>query len=263
MSFNNPAIIIISGAFSTPKSYGKLASALESHGYEVHVPRLPTNSEARPPTAGLAEDTAFIRSHVEGLVTAGHKVVAISHSYGGQVMSNALCGLGLDTRSTQGLQGGVSALIYMAAFALTKGQSTFAKLSEFGAGGNDAHLVFDIAEDQSLVLKDPKAFLGLGEPGIEESEIEAYVQCSSRWNAKPTTQPLEEEAWREIPSAYIHTTKDEAVPLVVQHSMVEALEKAGRKVQTFTLDTAHCPHFTATDSVVDAINSIVASDGPV
>lgn len=263
MSYNKPAIVIVSGAFGTPKTYGKLASALESHGYEVHVPRLPTNSEARPPTAGLGEDTAFIRSHVESLVATGRKVVVIGHSYGGQVITNALYGLGFETRSAQGLEGGVSNLVYMAAFALTKGRSTFEELSEFGNAGHDAYLVFDIPEDQSVVLKDPRAFLGLVEPGIEEPEIEAYLQNSSRWSGKATIQPLEEEAWREIPVTYIYATKDAAIPLAMQKRMVEAIEKTGRNVQTFTLETAHSPHFTATDGVVDAINKTVSSNGSV
>ncbi|KAH8788044.1 Alpha/beta hydrolase fold-1 [Diaporthe sp. PMI_573] len=261
MSSNKPAIIIIAGAFTTPESYGKLTSALQSYGYEVHVPRLPTNSEARPTNAGLGEDTGFIRSYVDGLVTAGHRVVAIGHSYGGQVMTNALHGLGLEARSSQGLEGGVCSLVYMTGFALPEGKSTFEKLAEFGAVGEDVPLVFDMAEDESMVLKDPNAFLGLREPGIEEAEIEAYIQTSSRWNGKAMTQPLEKEAWREIPVAYIHTTKDAAIPLAAQQSMVEALEMAGRKVQTFTLETAHCPHFTATDGVVGAINKIISSDG--
>ncbi|KAG8156591.1 hypothetical protein KVR01_013542 [Diaporthe batatas] len=261
---NKPAIIIISGAFGTPKSYGKLATALESDGYEVHVPQIPTNSEIRPPTAGLAEDTAFIRSYVKGLVTAGRNVVAIGHSWGGQLMSNALCGLGLKARSAQGLEGGVSALVYMAAFALPKGTSTFGKLCEFGASADDAHLLFDMAEDGTIVLRDSKhePFLGLREPGIEESEIEAYIQTCSRWNGRAMTEPLKNEAWREIPVAYIHTTKDAAVPYAVQQSMVEAVEKAGHHVRTFTLESAHSPYFTATSGVVDAINKIILSDGP-
>jgi pimeloyl-ACP methyl ester carboxylesterase len=176
-------------------------------------------------------------------------------------MTNALYGLGFETRSSQGLEGGVSNLVYMTGFALPAGKSTFEKLAEFGAVVDDVPLVFDMAEDQSMVLKDPNAFLGLREPRIEEAEIEAYIQTSSRWNGKAMTQPLEKEAWREIPVAYIHTTKDAAIPLAAQQSMVEALEMAGRKVQTFTLETAHCPHFTATDGIVGAINKIISSDG--
>lgn len=259
MSANQPAIVIISGAFTTPESYSKLTSALQSNGYEVHVPRLPTNSEVRPPNGELKEDTAVIRSYVEGLVTEGRKVVTIGHSWGGHVMTNALSGLGLESRSSQGLEGGVCIMVYMAGFALTEGKSPFDKLTEFGTVGEDVSLVFDIAEDHSMVLQDPYAFLGIREPGIEEAEIQAYLQTSSRWNGKSMTQPLEKEAWREIPVAYIHTTKDGAVSLAAQQNMVEAVESAGRKVETFTLETGHCPHFTATDGVVGAIKNAILS----
>lgn len=61
---NKPTLVIIGGAFHTPASYGKLTSALEASGYEVHVPRLPTCNEARPPNADLMDDTALIRSYV-------------------------------------------------------------------------------------------------------------------------------------------------------------------------------------------------------
>ena len=99
MSANsNPTLVIVGGAFHTPASYGKLASALEAHGFEVHVPRLPTRNETRPPNADLTDDPVLIRSYVESLVRAGRTVVAIGHTYGVQAMSNALyaCGLGLE-----------------------------------------------------------------------------------------------------------------------------------------------------------------------
>jgi hypothetical protein len=77
-----------------PESYSKLTHALESVGYEVHVPRLPSMNEERPPTADLATDTAVIRSYVENLVQNGRTVAVILYSYGGQVGTNALVGLG-------------------------------------------------------------------------------------------------------------------------------------------------------------------------
>ena len=47
-------------------------------------------NEARPPNADLATDTAMVRGDVESLVDAGRTVIAIMHSYGGQVGTNAL-----------------------------------------------------------------------------------------------------------------------------------------------------------------------------
>lgn len=261
MSSDKPTIVIIPGAFSSPECYNKLTSALEAHGYEVHVPDLVTNNEARPPSGDLKDDTALIRSYVLGLLTKGRRVVCIGHSYGGQVMSNALYGLSFEDRSAQGLDGGVYALIYMAGFALLEGLSTFDKLQEIGDLTDRAPEVFDMAEDQTMVLRDPITFLGLDQPGVGEADIEAYKRTLRRWNGAAMTQPLEQAAWRGIPVAYIHTTNDFPVPLVSQQSMVSTLEAAGRKIQTFTIETGHCPHVTATERVVDAVNKVVFPDG--
>lgn len=176
-------------------------------------------------------------------------------------MTNALYGLGLGDRSSQGLAGGVCSLIYMAGFALSEGQSTFDNLQEFGIPEDLGPVVFDMAEDQTMILRDPITFLGLNEHGLGEVEIEAYKKTLRRWNGAAMTQPLEQAAWRKIPVAYIHTTKDFPIPLLAQQSMVATLEKEGRKVQTFTIETGHCPHVTATESVVRAINKVAFTDG--
>lgn len=258
---SKPTIVIIGGAFHTPKSYGKLASALEASGFEVHVPRLPTCNEARPPNADLTDDTALIRGYVESLIEAGRTVVAIGHSYGGQVMTNALCGLGLEARSSQGLKGGVSKLVYMVGYALPEGMSTSDKFKEFGDPSNAA-LVFDIAEDHTMVLRNARLSMGLTGPGIDETDIESYGKTLCRWHGKAMMQPVEKTAWREIPMAYIHTTTDLSITIPEQESMVESVEKAlgntGRKVQTFTIESGHCPHFTATQQVVDVVNKVVS-----
>lgn len=89
-------------------------------------------------------------------------------------MTNALYGLGLEHRASQGLEGGVCALIYLAGFALPEGLSTFGKLQESENLQDAADLVFDMAEDHTMTLRDPVTFLGLNEPGIGEADIEAY-----------------------------------------------------------------------------------------
>ncbi|KAL1855723.1 hypothetical protein Daus18300_011006 [Diaporthe australafricana] len=257
MSANKPTIVIIPGAFHTPESYGKLTTAFESCSYEVHVPSLMTTNGARPPNADLTDDTRLVRSYVESLVRADRTVVAIGHSYGGQVMTNALCGLGLEARSAQGLKGGVSNLVYMAGYALPEGMSTSDKFKEFG-DPSTAPLVFDMAEDLTMVLRDGPLAMGLRGPGIDEAAIEAQVKTLCRWNGKAMMQPLEKTAWREIPVAYIYTTSDLSITTQEQQSMVETLEKSGRKVKTFTVESGHCPNFVAPQGVVDAVNQIVS-----
>ena len=74
MAATKPTIVLIHGGWHIPSTYSKFASSLRSVGYEVHVPRLPSMNETRPPNADLVDDTALIRGYVESLVDAGRTV---------------------------------------------------------------------------------------------------------------------------------------------------------------------------------------------
>ncbi|KAI1478092.1 alpha/beta-hydrolase [Daldinia eschscholtzii] len=244
MVISKPTLVIIHGAWHVPQSYSKLTKALKNAGYEVHVPRLPSANGARPPNADLSTDSDLVRSYVESLVDAGRTVVAIMHSYGGQVGTNSLCDLGLASRSEKGLPGGVYQLIYMCAFALPEGGSMVGKVREFG----HEHLLplaFDFAEDNSCVSRDPKTLL-VGE-GVDDAELNEYL----------STLEVTKCAWREIPVAYIYTSADMTVPFDYQKSMVEKMEADGQKVRTVELATGHCPNLTMTKGLVDAIDSCI------
>ncbi|OTB09338.1 hypothetical protein M426DRAFT_17989 [Hypoxylon sp. CI-4A] len=253
---NKPTLLIISGGFHIPASYAKLSTALESAGYEVHIPRLTSCYQMRPPIGDLTSDSILIRGYVESLVRAGRTVVVIVHSYGGQVGTNALYGLELGKRSRQGLKGGVKTIIYMASYALTEGVAALDKAKEFG-NMDLVPLVFDIAEDKSAVPCDARA--SFVDPSLDDAEASMYLSTLVRSNGRCFFQPLEHAAWREFPSvAYIYTTADMMVPIHYQKNIVEGVEKNGVKVQTFEMNTGHCPCLTDAQGVVDIVNSVVA-----
>ncbi|KAF2692027.1 alpha/beta-hydrolase, partial [Lentithecium fluviatile CBS 122367] len=252
MPATKPTLVIVSGAWHVPESYTKFTEALTTAGYHVHVPRLQSMNQDRPPTADLGSDTAFIRSYVQNLVGSGHQVVAIMHSYGGQVGTNALYGLG---SGQPHLSGGVSHLIYMAAFAQPEGWSMVDKVEEFGQG-DLIPLAFDFADDKTVVSRDAKGLL-VGNTTLPEAEVDAYVQTLVRWNGQCMYDRIERTAWKDIPVSYIQTTLDMTVPFDYQKSMVELMRKAGREVKTFEVATGHCPNLTGTSEVVDAIKKIL------
>lgn len=212
MSSNKPTVVFIHGAWHIPQTYTKLISVLRSAGLETHIPRLLSTNESRPPNADLETDTGLIRGYVESLVEAGRRVVVIMHSYGGQVGTNALHGLGVDDCKKRGLPGGVSHLIYLCAFALPEGGSMVGKVKEFG----HEHLLplaFEFAEDDSCTCRDPKSLL-IGSSSIDDAEeVDQYLATLVRWNGKSMYQPITKCAWREIPVTYIYTSQDMTVPL--------------------------------------------------
>ncbi|GAP89481.1 putative alpha beta-hydrolase [Rosellinia necatrix] len=251
------AILIVHGAWHVPESYAKLTTALESSGLEVHIPRLPSVGDVRPPKGDLSSDTKTIRDYAEHLVKEGRTVVALFHSYGGQVGSNALHGLGVEARSAEGLQGGISHLIYMTAYAVAEGTSMIDKVKEFDHM-NLIPLAFDIADDSSCASRDPKTLIVSPAPEDDMAEVDTYISTFRRWNAQCMYQAIQHAAWREMPVSYIYTTNDMTVPFDYQKSFVETLKKEGREVQTFELVTGHCPNLTATDAVVDAVKKVIS-----
>ncbi|KAI0407965.1 alpha/beta-hydrolase [Xylaria palmicola] len=214
-----PTLMIVHGGWHVPESYEKLVTALEAEGYEVHVPRLPSANQVRPPNGDLESDTALVRGYVESLVRAGRDVVAILHSYG------------------------------------VKSAPT--PLKEFG-NMDLVPVAFDIAEDGSCLSRDPKGLVVgpmFDDAKLDDAEIDKYLATFVRWNGNCMYQATQHAAWREIPVTFIYTTADMTVPIAYQKNFVEGLEKAGRKVQTFELPTGHCPNFTATEGVLNAIKA--------
>ncbi|KAJ5539520.1 hypothetical protein N7513_007852 [Penicillium frequentans] len=257
MSVSKPELVLIGGGWHYPESYSKFRTVLESQlGLTVHVPQLPTMNGSRPPNADLYADSDAIRQLVTELADAARSLVVIMHSYGGQVGTNALAGLGAEARKQQGLSGGVIQLIYIGAHALQEGKSAMSIAEQAGR----AHIfpkVIDFAEDGTCVHRDPENVL-IG-PGLPQEELKKCVESLGRWNGKAIAQALQNCAWREIPISYIHTLNDIALPLHYQRAMVEDIKAAGRDVQTFDLDSGHCPTMTKPEEVATLVGQIVTS----
>ena len=234
MPSSKPTLLIISGGWHVPESYAKLTKALETAGYEVYVPRLPSMNEARPPTADLSDDTAFIRSYAQDLTKDGRDIAAIMHSYGGQVGTNALYGLASRP------QGGVSHLIYICAFAQPAGWSMIDKV-EVSGHADLIPIAFDFADDKTVVSRDPRKLI-VGETTLSEEEVEAYIGTMVRWNGKCMYDQVEQTAWKDIPVNYVYATRDMTVPWSYQKEMVEGMRGAGREVRTFEVETGHYPN---------------------
>ncbi|KAI6091597.1 Alpha/beta hydrolase fold-1 [Hypoxylon rubiginosum] len=251
-----PTLLFVHGAWHVPDSYGKLTSALRTAGFEVHLPRLLSMNESRPPNADLADDSDLIRSYATSLIEAGRDVIVLMHSYGGQVGTNSLYGLSKKARSAKGLSGGITHLIYMAGSASADGKSMTYLVEVFGHM-DKMPIAFGFDENQSCVPNYPKEGL-VGEPyadQLDPEEFKAYIATFVRSNGKCMYLPLQNTpAWRDdVKLLYIHTLGDLTLPIDYQRNMVQYMEKEGKTVQTVELESGHCPNLTATKAVVDAV----------
>jgi hypothetical protein len=222
-------IVLIPGAWHTPAHYSEFTTALRALGHEVHIPRLPSLNGARPPNADLETDSDFIHTYVESLASAGRSITVLIHSYGRQVGTNALAGLGFETRAAQGLTGGVVGLVYIAAAALTEGKSMREFVIEHGHG-HLLDLAFDFAEDRTCVSADPKTLV-VG-AGRSDGDTDAYIAALQRWNGNGNGNGFDGKlgacAWRDIQNAgYVHATLDMTIPLDYHKDYVQILRDGG------------------------------------
>ncbi|KAK5637191.1 hypothetical protein RRF57_012903 [Xylaria bambusicola] len=185
-------------------------------------------------------------------------VVALLHSYGGHVGSNALHGLGLRTLP-DGRQVGISHLIYMSAYAMPPG----GVMMEMVENQGNLDLVaerFPMEADGCCMCANPTELLVTPGPedDMTEAELEGYIKSLRPWNPVVMIQKSEHAAWQEIPSAFISTTRDVILPLPYQQTFIDTLKTQWPEMKTFDLAAGHSPNLTATKGIVDAIGKIIS-----
>jgi pimeloyl-ACP methyl ester carboxylesterase len=125
-----PTFVFSLGAWVVPAVFDATRSRLEALGFPSSCPAHPSIG-AEPPTKTLSDDVSSLRGVLSAFADEGRDLVVVAHSYGGVVASSAVEGLSKAARVEAGKTGGVVKVIYIAAFALDKGQSLLGML-----GGN-------------------------------------------------------------------------------------------------------------------------------
>src|SRR5271154_4953291 len=146
-------VVLVHGAFADGSGWDVVAKILEKDGYTVSV--------AQPPETSYADDVKYARAAIDAM---GGPVVLVGHSYGGSIITEA------------GNDSNVSALVYIAAFALDEGESCASieaavpqasKAFKPDSNGNwwiePEHFAADFAAD---IPKDKAAFMAISQVPI-------------------------------------------------------------------------------------------------
>ncbi|KAA9152451.1 alpha/beta hydrolase [Microbacterium lushaniae] len=220
-------ILLVHGAWHGAWCWEPLSRILADRGWQVQALDLPTVHSERKSELGMQDDADAIAAAVaavEGPVTV------VAHSYGG-------------VPTTQGaLDPRVVHIVYIAAFVLDAGESLL------GAVGGVAPEWWNI--DGALVTAGndtmPADQLFFGD--VEASVAEA---AAARLLAQPERafrDVVSEVAWRDRPTTYIVTGRDEVFPLPAQEALAA---RAGSTV--VPLDTSHSPFLSQPEAVADII----------
>ena len=235
-----PTVVLVHGAFADASSWNGVIERLQARGVRVTAPANPLR--------GISSDSAYIASVLEQ--TPG-PVIAVGHSYGGAVITNAA------THAAN-----VVGLVYVAAFATEQGEV----LGEAEAGSKDSVLM------SALVPLRYPAPDG-GKPAVEfkvdpakfhdafaadlPAEQAAVMAATQRPAAELAfSEPGGPPAWKHVPSWAVVATGDKAAGTDVIRSMAE---RAGATITE--VDGSHVIMVSQPQAVTDVIMEAIAAVG--
>ncbi|RVU28826.1 alpha/beta hydrolase [Streptomyces antnestii] len=231
----SPTVVLVHGAFADASGFARVIPELIARGLDVVAPAVPNRS--------LLGDSAYIASIVRGIPGP---VVLVGHSYGGAVITVA------------GAEDNVTALVYLAGYALEEGES----LGELQGGFPDSdlagalvHTPFPVegsttpGTDVSVEIdKFPSVFAADVDPGLA-----AVLAVSQRpLAAQAFAEKAPKAAWKTKPSWGLVATADHTInPEVERYGYTRA------GMTTVEVDSSHLVMLAHPERVIELIEEAV------
>ena len=197
-----PTIVLVHGGFVDGSGWEGVFKRLRKDGYTVSIVQNPTTS--------LIDDVAATR---QVIAASSGPVILVGHSYGGAVITEA----GNDPK--------VVGLVYIAAFALDKGESV-AKLIANPAPGAPVPPI--LPPQNGFLFLDKAKFAAAFAADVDAPLAEFMAQSQVPWGLTALNGEVTEASWRTKPSWYLVATDDHMIPPDAQRFMSK---RAGATVQ--------------------------------
>jgi pimeloyl-ACP methyl ester carboxylesterase len=234
---DSPTVVLVHGAFADGSSWNGVIERVQAKGVQVTAPANPLR--------GISTDSAYLASVLKQ--TPG-PVIAVGHSYGGAVVSNAAAHAE-----------NVVSLVFVAAFAPEEGEI----LGQAEASSKDSVLMSALVPRQypSATGGEPAVEFAI-DPGKFHDVFAADVPAEQASLMAATQRPVAElafsepsgpPAWKHVPSWAVVATGDKAAGADVIRSMAK---RAG--ASTTEVDGSHVIMISQPDAVTDVILQAVA-----
>jgi pimeloyl-ACP methyl ester carboxylesterase len=227
-----PTIVLVHGGWDNSSGWNAVVTALQRRGFPVIAPANPLRD--------LAADSAYVSSVLD---TIQGPVILVGHSYGGAVITNAAVG-----------HANVKALVYIAGWALDQGDSIGSLITKFP--GSLIGPATTIGRPYPLPDGSQGTDLYLTRQGVATA-FAADVSPTVQGQIFATQRPFSVDAfnsksgvpaWKTIPSWYLVTTEDKAIPPATQQFMAKRADARITEVSS-----SHVAMYSHPDRVVDII----------
>ena len=228
---SRPNIVLVHGAWADGSSWSGVIERLQADNFQVRAPQFPLSS--------LADDVARLRQVLE---FQDGPTVVVGHSYGGQIMT----ALGSDTTNVVGL-------VYVAAFGLDEGESLGALLSQGPVSPSLAHLFTDSRGFGWLSEDD---FINHFAADVDSTQAKVLYAVQQALASSAFTDVMSTPAWRSLPSWYLISQNDEALPPDAQRQLAARMGAV-----TVEIPSSHVAMVSHPQEVADLIETAAAAVG--
>ena len=223
-----PTVVLVHGAFADGSSWNKVIPLLQAKGLSVVAVQNPLSS--------LADDVTATKRVLDA---QSGPVVLVGHSWGGTVITEA------------GNHDRVKALVYVAAFAPSAGESTADAGKPYPAPPGLAHPVAS-ADGYLTLSADTVAQHFAQDVGKDEANLIAVTQGPI--NSKAFDDRITTAAWSTRPSWYIVAADDHMIQPDAERAFAKKI-----KATTTELKSSHVPMVSQPQAVADVIVAAAAS----
>jgi len=186
-------IVLVHGGFVDGSGWQGVYNVLTKDGYAVTI--------VQNPTISLADDVAVTKRAIAAL---NGPVILVGHSYGGAVITEA----GNDPK--------VAGLVYIAAFALDKGESVSSLIKDPPPGAPVPPILPPV---DGFLMLDKTKFPASFAADVSPEEAAFMADSQVPWGLNALGGTVSEPAWKAKPSWYLLTTEDRMIPPDAQRLM--------------------------------------------
>ena len=215
-------IVLVHGAWADGSSWSKVVPLLEKKGFHVICVQNPLTS--------FADDVAATKRIIDA---QDGPVLLVGHSYGGAVITEA----GNDPK--------VAGLVYVAAFAPDKGESSGSLGKPYGVTPGETEL--RPLGDGFLVLT-PKGVSEDFAPDLTTGERDILLATQTPTQGAALGTEISTAAWRTKPSWFVIASSDRMISPDQERVTAKRMD-----AKTLTLPTSHVPMLSHPKEVADFI----------
>ncbi|OAA72892.1 hypothetical protein LEL_08676 [Akanthomyces lecanii RCEF 1005] len=245
-----PALVFVPGAWHSAETWDRVIAEVNPKGYKSIAVTLP--STLGNPAATFGDDVKAVQQVIRQETELGNDVVLVIHSYGGSVGNSAVKGFSRQSEGRADIRANVIGLVMIATGFTATG------VAFLEAMGGDPPPSWKLNHETGFadIVAEPRDMLYHDLP---EEEGAAWVAKLTKQSQLALTDGGEYAyaGWQEVPTWYLRTLDDHALPVQLQGWTVQMARDAGADVTDRGMPTSHSPMLSRPKEVGEFIDEAV------